>query len=50
MTLNYIQLANEIALDKRSKELLSLDLDALEGGGRGHLQGGFGLRRRLPRQ
>lgn len=37
MTINYIQLANEIALDKRSKDLRSLVLDALEGGGRGHL-------------
>ena len=37
MTVNYIQLANEIALDKRSKDLRSLVLDALEGGGRGHL-------------
>lgn len=34
---NYVQLANEIALDKRSKDLRSLVLDALEGGGRGHL-------------
>ena len=34
---NYVQLANEIALDKRSKDLRFLVLDALEGGGRGHL-------------
>ena len=37
MTTNYIELANEIQLDVRSKELRSLVLDALEGGGRGHL-------------
>jgi transketolase len=37
MTSNYIELANEIALDERSKELRSMVLDALEGGGRGHL-------------
>ena len=43
MTLNYIQLANEIALDKRSKELRSLVLDALEGGGRGHLSSALSL-------
>jgi transketolase len=37
MTINYVELANKIALDKRSKELRSMILDALEGGGRGHL-------------
>ena len=37
MTTNYVELANKIALDKRSKELRSMVLDALEGGGRGHL-------------
>lgn len=37
MTVNYIQLANEIVLDKRSRDLRSLVLDSLEGGGRGHL-------------
>ena len=37
MTTNYVELANKIALDKRSRVLRSLVLDALEGGGRGHL-------------
>jgi transketolase len=37
MTTNYVDLANKIILDKRSKELRSMVLDALEGGGRGHL-------------
>lgn len=37
MTTNYVQLANKIALDKRSRVLRSMVLDALEGGGRGHL-------------
>jgi transketolase len=37
MTTNYVELANKIALDKRSRALRSLVLDALEGGGRGHL-------------
>jgi transketolase len=37
MTTNYVELANKIALDDRSKELRSMVLDALEGGGRGHL-------------
>jgi transketolase len=37
MTTNYVELANKIALDKRSSVLRSLVLDALEGGGRGHL-------------
>ena len=37
MTTNYVQLANMIALDKRSRVLRSMVLDALEGGGRGHL-------------
>jgi transketolase len=37
MTTNYVELANKIDLDKRSKELRSMVLDALEGGGRGHL-------------
>lgn len=37
MTPNYVDLANKIILDKRSKELRSMVLDALEGGGRGHL-------------
>ena len=37
MTTNYAELANKIALDKRSRVLRSLVLDALEGGGRGHL-------------
>jgi transketolase len=37
MTTNYVELANKIALDKRSKVLRSMVLDALEGGGRGHL-------------
>lgn len=37
MTINYVELANKIALDQRSKELRSMVLDALEGGGRGHL-------------
>ena len=34
MTTNYVELANKIALDKRSKKA---SLDTLEGGGRGHL-------------
>ena len=37
MTTNYVELANKIALDKRSRVLRSMVLDALEGGGRGHL-------------
>ena len=37
MRTNYVDLANKIILDKRSKELRSMVLDALEGGGRGHL-------------
>ena len=37
MTTNYVELANKIALDKRSRVLRSMILDALEGGGRGHL-------------
>jgi transketolase len=37
MTTKYVDLANKIILDKRSKELRSMVLDALEGGGRGHL-------------
>jgi transketolase len=37
MTTDYVELANKIALDKRSRVLRSLVLDALEGGGRGHL-------------
>ena len=37
MTTNYVDLAKKIILDKRSKELRSMVLDALEGGGRGHL-------------
>jgi transketolase len=37
MTTNHVELANKIALDKRSRVLRSMVLDALEGGGRGHL-------------
>lgn len=37
MTTNYVELAKKIALDKRSRVLRSMVLDALEGGGRGHL-------------
>jgi len=37
MTTNYVDLANKLILDKRSKELRSMVLDAIEGGGRGHL-------------
>ena len=37
MTVDYIQRANEISLDLKSKTLRLLVLDALEGGGRGHL-------------
>jgi transketolase len=37
MIVDYTQLANEIILDQRSKDLRLLVLDALEGGGRGHL-------------
>lgn len=37
MTLDYVQRANEIPLDLKSKKLRLLVLDALEGGGRGHL-------------
>jgi transketolase len=37
MKRNYRKLANEIILDPRSKDLRLLVLDALEGGGRGHL-------------
>jgi len=43
MTINYVQLANEITLDKRSKDLRSLILNALEGGGRGHLSSALSL-------
>lgn len=43
MTVNYAYLANEIALDKRSKDLRSLVLDAIEGGGRGHLSSALSL-------
>lgn len=37
MTVDYVQRANEIPLDLKSKKLRLLVLDALEGGGRGHL-------------
>lgn len=37
MIADYTKLANEIILDKRSKDLRLLVLDALEGGRRGHL-------------
>ena len=37
MTVDYVQRANEISLDLKSKTLRLLVLDALEGGGRGHL-------------
>ena len=37
MTVDYVQLANDIPLDLKSKKLRLLILDALEGGGRGHL-------------
>jgi len=37
MTMDYSQLANEISIDLKSKNLRLLVLDALEGGGRGHL-------------
>lgn len=37
MTVDYVQRANEIPLDLKSKKLRLLVLDALDGGGRGHL-------------
>lgn len=37
MAVDYVQRANEIPLDLKSKKLRLLVLDALEGGGRGHL-------------
>jgi transketolase len=37
MTVDFVQSANQIPLDLKSKNLRSLVLDALEGGGRGHL-------------
>ena len=37
MIVDYTKLANEIILDQRSRDLRLLVLDALEGGGRGHL-------------
>ncbi len=37
MTVDYVQLANEVSLDLKSKSLRLLVLDAIEGGGRGHL-------------
>lgn len=37
MTVDYVQRANEISLDLKSKSLRLMVLDALEGGGRGHL-------------
>ena len=37
MIADYTKLANEIILDQRSKDLRLLVLEALEGGGRGHL-------------
>ena len=37
MTIDYVELAQNIVLDGKSKKLRALILDALEGGGRGHL-------------
>lgn len=37
MNVDYVKRANEISLDPKSKSLRLLILDALEGGGRGHL-------------
>jgi transketolase len=43
MNTNYVELANESKLDNRSRELRSLVLDSLEGGGRGHLASALSL-------
>ena len=43
MNKNYVELAKEIELDDRSRELRSLVLDSLEGSGRGHLASALSL-------
>lgn len=43
MNLDYVDSANKIILDERSKNLRSLVLDALEGAGRGHLGPAFSI-------
>lgn len=43
MDINYAELASDTVLDDRSRFLRALVLDALEGGGRGHLSSALSL-------